>query len=94
MDGKNKRSVRLMDRTCQLIKRGCSIYLRKKGDTWYLHSWTNIAAGWDKASWGKREDALEICNLEWAFALARLYRCKVVSYNHESGIETVEKING
>jgi hypothetical protein len=90
----SKRDERLSERTCKLIKQGCSIYLRRKGqEDWYLHAWTNIAAGWDKACWGKREHALEIFNLKWAFALARLYGCKVVSYNHRQNIETVEKLN-
>lgn len=94
MKTKSKTDDRLTDRTCKLINQGCSIYLRKKNDEWYLHCWTNIAAGWDKAVWGKRGNALEIFDLKWAFALARLYGCKVVSYNHRQNIETVEKVKG
>jgi len=90
----SKSDEKLTDRTCKLIKQGCSIYLREKRGKWYLHHWTNIAAGWDKAQWGRREHAMEIFDLKWAFALARLYRCKVVSYNHEQNIETVEKVRG
>lgn len=90
----SKRDQRLTDRTCKLINQGCSIYLKRKKDTRYLHSWTNIAAGWDKAQWGKLENALEIFDLKWAFALAKLYKCTVVSYNHRQNIETVEKLNG
>lgn len=91
---RSKTDERLTERTCRLIRQGCDIYLRSKKDGSYLHHWTNIAAGWDKASWGGREHALEIFDLKWAFALARLYRCKVVSYNREKNIETVEKWNG
>jgi hypothetical protein len=88
------RDERLTARTIKLIEQGCSIYLRKKGQDWYLHCWTNIAAGPDQAQWGKRGNALEMFNLKWAFAIAPLYGCTVVSYNHRQNIETVEKLNG
>jgi len=70
---------RLMERTCALINKGGYILLKRK-DGWYLNCWTNIAGGKDLAQWGKRHCALEISNLKWAFALAKLYDCKVVVY--------------
>lgn len=91
---KSKTDEKLTERTCKLIKAGCDIYLKRK-DGSYLHSWTNIAAGWDKAVWTNgHEGALEIFDLKWAFGLARLYGCKVVSYNPRYNIETIEKLNG
>ena len=49
----------------------------RRGD-WYLHQWTNISAGTDSAHWGKRNTAMEMFDLKWAFAIAPLYKCKVV----------------
>lgn len=83
---------RLTERTVKLIKRGRRIVL-KSPNGWYLHCWTNIAAGWDKAHWGKREVALEIFDLRWAFAIAPLYKCKVVSVGRPGKkIESDEEI--
>lgn len=73
-----QRKRKLSERTCKLIEQGYRIVLRWTEDPqWYLHSHTNIAAGPDHAVWGKVESALEIFNLEWAFALAPLYNCDV-----------------
>lgn len=69
---------RLQDRTLKIIEQRGYIFL-KKGE-WYLSCWTNIAGGPDHASWARREGAQEIFDLKWAFALAHLYDCKVVSY--------------
>lgn len=68
----------LDDRSLQLIKDGKIIVL-KRNDGWYLHQWTNIAAGPDAARWGLRGVALEMFSLEWAFVIAKLYKCKVFS---------------
>jgi len=66
-------------RSIALIKENRQILL-KKCDGTYLHQWTNIAAGPDNANWTTRHQlALEFFNLEWAFAIAPLYDCKVVS---------------
>jgi hypothetical protein len=70
---------RLSDRTCKIINKGGNLILKRK-DGWYLNAWTNIASGWDKACWGKREGALEIFDLKWAFAIAKLYDCKVIAF--------------
>jgi len=67
---------KLTQRTCAIIESGGRILLRK--GEWYLHQWTNIAAGWDKATWGKKNTAMEMFDLKWAFAIAPLYGCKVV----------------
>jgi hypothetical protein len=93
MKTKSKRDELLTERTIKLIKAGCDIFLRRK-DGAYLHAWTNIAAGPDHVVWGNRDNALEMFNLKWAFALARLYGCKVVSYNPRHNTETIEKLNG
>ncbi len=76
----------LTDRTIKIINRGGRILLRQKSKGaewipkyWYLHNWTNIAAGPDHAVWGKKENALEFFNLLWAFTIAPLYDCKVVA---------------
>lgn len=66
------------DRTIAIIKRHGRIVL-KDANGWYLHCWTNIAAGPDCVQWGKRKAALEIFNLEWAFAIAPLYNAKAFS---------------
>lgn len=66
-------------RTVKLIERGRRILL-KKADGAYLHQWTNIAAGPDECHWTSLPSlALEIFNLQWAFAIAPLYKCKVYS---------------
>lgn len=70
------RDEMLTQRTCAIIESGGRILLRR-GD-WYLHQWTNIAAGTDSAHWGKRNTAMEMFDLKWAFAIAPLYKCKVV----------------
>ena len=66
----------LMDRTCEIVRRRGRIVLRRHG--WYVHSHTNIAAGFDAAVWGRRESALEIDTLELAFLLAPFFESKVV----------------
>jgi hypothetical protein len=74
------RSERLTERTCKLIRQGKAIVL-KRADGCYLHQWTLIQAGPDNANWSeKRELAMEVFSLEWAFAIAPLYKCKVYSY--------------
>jgi len=74
------RSDRLTERTCRLINQGKIIVLRR-ADGSYLHAWTLIQAGPDSAHWsGQRLLAMDIFNLEWAFAIASLYKCKVYSY--------------
>ena len=83
---KNKRTVRLSKerdekltaRTIKIIERGGHIVL-KRDDGFYLHCYTNIASGIDGARWGRRNVAIEIFNLKWAFAISKLYDCKVFS---------------
>jgi hypothetical protein len=78
------RKDRLTDRTIKIIEKGGFILLKgavdSEGKSWYLNQWTNIAAGIDDARWGTRTTALEMFNLEWAFAIAPLYGCTVVSF--------------
>jgi hypothetical protein len=76
LKGKCDRKCDLMTRSCRIISKGGEFYL-KGADGWYLGAHTNIAAGPDKADWSKR-DRLPFHNLEWAFAIAPLYDCKVV----------------
>lgn len=74
------RSERYTDRTCKLINAGRIIVLKRKSDGCYLHQWTLIQAGIDKAVWSKHHKlAMEMFSLEWAFAIAKLYKCKVFS---------------
>ena len=74
--------MNLSERTVLLIKRKRNIYLKNSGGQ-YLHQWSNIAGGPDRADWTFVPClALEIFNLEWAFALAKLYKCKVVSRSY------------
>lgn len=87
------RDEKLTERTCKLIREGKYLILKQRKGGWYLHQWTNIAAGWDKAEWGKRNVALEIFDLKWAFAIAPLYGCKVYSYDPKTGTETLEVRN-
>jgi hypothetical protein len=87
------RDEKLTERTCKLIREGKYLILKDKRNEWYLHQWTNIAAGWDKASWGKRNVALEMFDLKWAFTIAPLYKCRVYSYDPKTGIETLEVRN-
>lgn len=75
----SKDELCLTYRTIKIIEKGGDILI-KRWDGWYLGCWTNIAAGYDYAHWSRRENALEICNLRVAFAIAKLYDCKVVSY--------------
>lgn len=74
---------RLTERTIKLIERDRKIVLKGNRfgvEGWYLGQWTNIAAGPDEAKWTNTSNsALEIFNLKWAFALAKLYQCKVYS---------------
>lgn len=75
-----KQSVKdrlLEEETCRIINKGGRILLKRK-DGWYLSSWTNIAAGPDHAVWACKENALEIFNLKWAYAIASLYNANVV----------------
>ena len=90
MASRVSKDKRLEQRTCKLIEEGKQIIL-KSGDGWYLHCWTNIAAGPDQVQWGKRPAAMEIFNLKWAFAIAPLYKCEVYSYHPGTGVETLEK---
>lgn len=68
---------RLTSRTCDIIKRGRIIVLKK--GPWYLHQHTSIPSGLDGAKWGWRASAMEFDNLEWAFAIAPLYGATVFS---------------
>ncbi len=70
------REGKLEVRTIAIIKKNGKIVL-KRDDGWYLSSWTNIAAGPDKADWSTKRNALEIFSLRWAFTIAPLYKCKV-----------------
>jgi len=81
MNKKDKAQI-LSDRTIEIINRGGRIVLRKPKDNgtsghWYLHAWTNLAAGWDKAVWGRQNAALEFMDLALAFAIAPLFKAKV-----------------
>lgn len=65
--------------TCRfIIPRGGRILVKKQFDNWFLHAWSNIAAGPDHAVWGGRENALEFFNLKWALTIAPLYKSKVL----------------
>lgn len=81
-DEKLLRKERLEQRSLRILNKGGRIFIRRirsDGSKSYLHSWTNIAAGPDKAEWTTKQSlALEIFNLEWAFAMAPLYKAKVV----------------
>ena len=80
-ESKNDREDRLTKRTIAICNKGGRILLKEKDDgfsKWYLSAWTNIAAGPDHANWGKRASALQFFSLQWAFAIAPLYDCKVV----------------
>lgn len=73
------RSERLTARTCKLIEKHRIIVLKRK-DGLYLHQWTPIQAGPDHAVWSAVTGlAMEMFSLEWAFAIATLYKCKVFS---------------
>jgi hypothetical protein len=82
-----KRQEKLMDRTCKLINSGRYIVLKKvpgkdeaEFSPSYLHQWTMIQAGPDDAQWTDDVSlAMDIFSLEWAFAIAPLYGCKVYS---------------
>ncbi len=69
----------LMDRTCELIRRGRVIAL-KRADGYYLGQHTNIAAGRDVAIWGWRAAALHFDSLGMAFAIAPYFKARVVSF--------------
>lgn len=71
------REGKLTERTIAIIKKHGRIVLKRK-DNWYLSCWTNIAAGPDKADWSGKQSAMEVFSLEWAFAIAPLYKCKVI----------------
>lgn len=76
------RDERLTDRTCKLINEGKGIFLRKKEHARYVYvgQWTCIQGGPDNTHWTYwSRCAMEIGDLKWAFALAKLYGCKVVS---------------
>lgn len=81
------RDEELTNRTCKIIEQGGLILLRRRANNprvnvteWYIHQHTNIAAGIDEMKLGRRPVALEMHNLKWAFAIAKLYDCKVVVY--------------
>ena len=69
---------KLHKRTMKILNRGGLIFL-KRADGYYLSCWTKIAGGPDTKHFASREYALPIDNLLWAFTLAPLYDCKVVS---------------
>lgn len=69
--------------TIKIIEKHGNILL-KRPDGWYLSSWTNIAAGPDNAVFGRRESALEMFSLQWAFAIATLYKCQVYAFYPEN----------
>ena len=66
----------LTKRSCKIIEKGGRILLKKNGS--YLHAWTDISAGWDKAVFGRKYSAKEFCDLKIAFAVAPYFACKVV----------------
>ena len=72
------RDEKLTERTVKMIERGGRLVL-KRNDGYYLHCWCNIAAGPDHATFGLRNQALEMFNHKWAFAIAPLYKCKVMA---------------
>jgi hypothetical protein len=76
------REERLSARTIKIIEKHGNILLKTE-DGYYLSCWTNIAAGPDHACFSMRETALEIFSLQWAFAIAPLYKCKVVVFYPE-----------
>lgn len=67
---------KLSQRTINIIQNYGKIVLKK--NDWYLSSWTNIASGPDNTVWGWKRGAQEFFNLDWAFAIAKLYGAKVV----------------
>ncbi len=76
------RREKLMERSVKIIQKGGRILIRRLSEErkLYLHHWSNIAAGPDKADWSSdRSLALEMFTLEWAFAIAPLYDAHVVS---------------
>lgn len=73
------RDERLTERTCELIRKGRSIVLKRK-DGHYLGQHTCIQAGPDSVHWTAWPGlAMDMFNLKWAFAIAPLYGCKVFS---------------
>lgn len=77
-----QRKRKLTERTIKLIEQGYRIVLRSIDDPeYYLQCHTNIAGGPDKAYWSRIPSAMDIDNLEWAFALAPLYNCDVWAVN-------------
>lgn len=72
------------EHTIQIIEKHGNILLKTR-DGSYLSSWTNIAAGPDHAVYGKRESALEMFSLRWAFTIAPLYKCQVVVFYPDRG---------
>ncbi len=73
------RKEKLTVRTCKLINEGKIIVLRR-ADGAYLGQHTCIQAGPDSVHWTYWPClAMDIFNLEWAFAIAPLYGCKVYS---------------
>lgn len=73
----NSKEGRLEKRTIDIIKKHGKIVLKNIKSDWYLNCWTNLAAGFDKASWGLKRSAQEFYSLELAFAIAPLYKSKV-----------------
>ena len=79
-----QRGSNLTSRTITIINRGGRIILKRKEENsnykpTYLGAWSNIAAGPDSADWTyQKKSALEFFNLEWAYAIAPLYNCKVI----------------
>jgi ribosomal protein L27 len=69
----------LTEITCRfIIPRGGRILIKQLSDKWFLHAWSNIAAGPDHAVWGRHENALEFFDLKWALTIAPLYKAKVL----------------
>lgn len=74
-----KRTIKIIEAHGRiLLKRDDPKYLGFPPTPRYLSGWTNIAAGPDNASWGRRNVAIEFFNLKWARTIAPLYNCKVV----------------
>jgi len=74
------RDERYTERTCKLI-RACKLIILKRPDGTYLGQHTMIQAGPDCVSWTYwRVCAMDVFDLKWAFAIAKLYGCKVYSY--------------
>lgn len=67
-----------MNRTIEIIQNH-GIILLKNNDGFYLGC-CNIAGGPDQAHWVWRPEAMSFSDMKWAFAIAKLYKAKVVVF--------------